>query len=192
MKKLILASGSPSRREILLKAGYDFDVDPSNYEEDMSLKMTPSKLAVYLSKGKADDVVPRHSNSVILAADSFAVFDDKVLGKPHTTQKAREMLLMLSGKTHLFITGYTVVDSDNLEAFSNYVETKVYFNNLSADVIERYIEEENVLEVAGAYKIQGLGQKLIEKLEGDLENVSGLPIREISTTLGNFGISPKM
>jgi septum formation protein len=127
MRQLILASSSPSRKTILENAKIDFVIDASNYEEDMGLAMPPSDLAIFLSKGKARDVAKRHSNAVILSADSFAVFDGRLLGKPHTVQRAKEMLTMLSGQVHTFITGFTIVDPEDNNEQSGSVETRVYF-----------------------------------------------------------------
>ena len=190
MDKLVLASSSISRRDILSEAGYKFIIDPSNYEEDMSLDMSPTELALHLSKGKADDVATRHKNSVILGVDSFAVFEDKLLGKPHTNKKAKQMLTMLSGNRHSFISGFTLIDTTDNKSYSGAVESLVYFKELSAKEINQYVETENVLEVAGAYKIQGLGQSLISKIVGEANNVRGLPIKEIAKYLKLIGIEP--
>ena len=190
MEKLVLASSSISRRDILSEAGYKFIIDPSNYEEDMSLDMSPTELALHLSKGKADDVATRHKNSVILGVDSFAVFGNELLGKPHTNKKAKQMLTMLSGNRHSFISGFTLIDTTDNKSYSGVVESLVYFKELSAKEINQYVETENVLEVAGAYKIQGLGQNLISKIVGEANNVRGLPIKEIAKYLKLIGIEP--
>lgn len=156
----------------------------------MSLDMSPTELALHLSKGKADDVATRHKNSVILGVDSFAVFEDKLLGKPHTNKKAKQMLTMLSGNRHSFISGFTLIDTTDNKSYSGAVESLVYFKELSAKEINQYVETENVLEVAGAYKIQGLGQNLISKIVGEANNVRGLPIKEIAKYLKLIGIEP--
>lgn len=154
----------------------------------MGLDMAPEELAIYLSKGKACDVAQRHTNAVILAADSFGVFNGQLLGKPHTLKRAREMLAMLSGQRHLFITGFTIMDADTGDEYSEAVETKVYFRELAPGEIEDYLAKDKVLEKAGAYTIQGLGRYLIEKIEGDYDNVRGLPLTNVSEALGKFGI----
>ena len=192
MKTLILASGSLSRKEILEETGFPFTVDVSNYEEDMNLNMTPKDLATTLSKGKARDVAKRHKKAIILAADSFGVFKDRLLGKPHTIERAKEMLTLLSGQCHSFITGFTIIDSDTEEEFTESVETKVYFKKLTQEEIKEYLTQENMLEKAGAYTIQGLGKKFIEKIEGDYNNVRGLPLMDVSKALKNFGIYLKV
>src|SRR3989344_3595728 len=135
MKKLVLASSSPARKEILENTGFPFTTDASNYKEDMSLNMKPEALAKHLSLGKAKEVAPRHKNSIILAADSFAVFQGEFLGKPGTIENARKMLAMLSGRCHSFITGFTIMDSDTGKKYTDAVETKVYFRELTPEEI---------------------------------------------------------
>jgi septum formation protein len=188
MKQLVLASASPARKLLLEQAHIEFIVDASNYEEDMGLALPPDKLAMHLSEGKAKDVMNRHKDSVILAADSFVVLGDELLGKPHTKENAKTRLRTLSGKAHDFLTGYTIIDSDSGKQSSDCVRTKVYFRNLSDEEIENYIEREDVLERAGAYYIQGLGSVLVEKIEGSYSNVMGLPLYEVSLALKDFGI----
>jgi septum formation protein len=189
MRQLILASSSPARRTILDDAKVDFMVDASNYEEDMGLDMPPSDLAIFLSKGKARDVAKRHPDAVILGADSFAVFNEQLLGKPHTYQRAKEMLTMLSGKAHTFVTGFTVIDTATDHERSGFVETKVYFNTLTPEDIDNYLSKEDVLERAAAYTTQGLGAILVSKIEGDYFNIVGLPIATIAVVLKDFDVN---
>ncbi len=189
MKRLVLASGSPARKKILEQIGFPFVVDVSNYEEDMSLNMEPEELAKHLSQGKAKEVAPRHKNAVILAADSFAVFNGSLLGKPHTIENARKMLSMLSGQRHSFITGFTILDTDTDKKYTDAIETKVYFRELTPKDIDGYLQKENVLNNAGAYIIQQLGSVLVEKVDGDYSNVMGLPLPAITTALKDFGVN---
>jgi septum formation protein len=188
MKQLILASGSPSRKEILEKTGISFSVMVSDYDEDMTLKMKPADLAIHLSRGKAEEVASKYKNAIILAADSFAVFKGDLLGKPHTTENAKTMLSTLSGQCHSFITGFTIIDSDSGKQYSDIDETKVYFRKLTLDEINGYLEKENVLNNAAAYRIQDLGAALIERIDGNYTNVMGLPLAKISEALKDFGI----
>lgn len=189
MKKLVLASASPSRRQILETLGVDFEICPSNYEEDMSLPLKPKALAIHLSQGKAREVVKKYSNAVIVAADSFAVYKGNLLGKPHTNKKAREMLAMLNGRAHSFITGFTIIDTDSKQEISGVVESKVYLRKLTNEEIDNYIAKENILEKAGAYSIQDLGMLLIDKVDGDYSNIRGLPIGIIAQHLKKFGLN---
>ncbi len=189
MKHLILASGSSARKEILGRTGFPFIVDASKYEEDMSLNLEPTELAKHLSRGKAREVASRHKNAVILAADSFAVFNGELMGKPHTTEKARQMLATLSGQRHSFITGFTILDTDTGKEHSDAAETKVYFRELSGEEIDGYLAKENVLNNAGAYIIQSLGAVLVERIEGDYSNFMGLPLPKVAKALKEFDVN---
>jgi septum formation protein len=188
MKKIILASTSPRRRELLEKTGIVFEIVPSSYEEDVSLNMSPAELVIFLSKGKAEDVSNKNPGAVIIGADTIIAFDNKVLGKPHTKENAKETLSMLGGKKHSVVTGFTIIEKSANKSVSKAVETKVYFKNLTDKEIEDYINTGEPLDKAGAYAIQGIGKKLIEKIEGDYSNVMGLPVLNVLETLKEFGI----
>jgi septum formation protein len=185
MKKLVLASSSVTRKNLLTEAGLNFEIDPSHYEEDMTLPISPKELVIYLSYGKAKDVASRHKEAMVLGADTIIVYQDKILGKPHTPEKAKEMLNMLNGKMHLAVTGFTVIDTENNRTISKAVETKVFFKNLTDKNIEDYIATGEPLNKAGAYAILENGGKLIAKIEGSKTNVAGLPIEELIAVLRN-------
>ena len=189
MKKLILASASPARKQILEGAKVPFTVEVSNYEEDMTLKLPPPELAKFLSKGKARDVAAKHKSGVVLGADSFGVINGQLLGKPHTIQRAKAMLKTLNGQCHIFLTGFTIIDSSTNKEYSEVVETKVYFRKLTPAEINNYVVKENVLNNAGAYIIHGLGGSLVEKIDGDHNNVMGLPLTKVALALKDFGIN---
>ena len=155
----------------------------------MTINLEPAELAKHLSKGKAKDVAADYTNAVILAADSFAVFKGQLLGKPHTIEKAREMLETLSGQCHSFITGFTIVDTDTGREHSDADETKVYFRKLTDQDIDGYLAKENVLNNAGAYIIQSLGAVLVERIEGDYSNVMGLPLPKVTQALKEFDVN---
>ena len=189
MKKIILASQSPRRKDLLSQIGLKFEVDPSNYQEDMSLKMDPKELAEYLSLGKAKDVAQRHKDSIIIAGDTFCVLDKEVLGKPKTKENAKAMLQKLSGRTHSIITGFAIIDTETKKQISKSVETKVYFRNISEKEIDTYIDSGEPMDFAGAYAIQHLGGLFVEKIDGDYFNIVGLPILPLTIELKNFGIN---
>lgn len=189
-RQLILASTSPRRKELLAKTGLIFEVVPSNYEEDMTLTMEPTMLAKHLSRGKAGAVASQYPDAVIIAADTFIAYNGTVLGKPHTPERAKEVLKMLSGNAHSIITGYTIIDSRTGQFFSEAVETKVFFKNLSEKEISEYIATKEPLDKAGAYAIQGLGSTLVDHIEGDYDNVVGLPTKEVVQSFERFGIKP--
>jgi septum formation protein len=190
-KKIILASGSPRRKELLEKAGISFEVLVSEYEEDMTLPLSPGELVKYLSRGKAETVAKKHTGAIIISADTIVVYRDIVLGKPHTENRAREMLRLLSGKQHSVFTGFTIILKDEEKIISRAVESKVFFKTLSEEEINEYILTGEPLEKAGAYAVQMLGQKFIQKIEGDIPNIIGLPITEILKELQeNFDFIP--
>lgn len=189
MKKLILASTSSRRKELLQQTGVDFEVVPSKYEEDMTLKLSPFELAKTLSKGKAKDVADRYKNAVVIGADTFLVFKNKLLGKPKNMKDAKRMLTNLGGKTHSVITGFTIIDTDTKKTVSKVVEAKVYFRKLSSEEIEKYIKKDNPLDKAGAYNLLGGAGIFVRKLEGDFFTIIGLPLCSLSLELKKFGIN---
>ncbi|MDQ3076184.1 MAG: Maf family protein [bacterium] len=187
-KRIILASTSPRRKELLAKTGLLFEVLPGSYEEDMSLPMSPTELAKYLSKGKAEAVATENPEAVVIGADTFLSFEGQVLGKPHTKERAKEMLNMLNGKQHSVITGVTVIEKASDKIISETFESKVTFKNLTDEEIDRYIATGEPLNRAGAYAIQGGGDKFIEKIEGDYDLIVGLPVLEVVKILKDFDI----
>ncbi|RPI34745.1 MAG: septum formation inhibitor Maf [Nitrospiraceae bacterium] len=188
MKKIILASASPRRKEILGITGLKFSVCAGDYEEDLALPLKPRELARFLSLKKAEAVSHKYTNAIIIAADTFIVFKDKLLGKPHTDTEAEKMLELLNGRAHSVITGFTVMDTGTGKKLSRSVETKVYFKRLSPQEIRAYVRSKEPLDKAGAYAIQGLGAVFIEKIEGDFFNVVGLPLCALTESLKRFGV----
>jgi septum formation protein len=188
MKKIVLASASPRRKEILQITGLTFSVCVSDYEEDLGLALEPRKLARFLSLKKAEAVAHKHKNSIIIAADTFIYFNDRLLGKPRNEKDAVNILKMLSGKPHSVITGFSIIDTGNCKKLSRSVETKVYFNKLGIDEIRAYVNSKEPLDKAGAYAIQGLGGVFIKKIEGDYFNVVGLPLSALTECLKKFGV----
>jgi septum formation protein len=188
MKKIILASVSPRRKEILSKTGLFFDIQESEYEEDMNLQMSPSDLAEHLSLSKAKSVSDKNIDAIVIAADTFVVFDNKYLGKPKTESLAREMLSLLSGTTHEIITGVTIIHKETNHLVSFHEKTKVFMKELSSETIDAYIKTGEPLDKAGGYAMQEIGSILVEKIEGDFFNAVGLPISRLVEELKSFGI----
>jgi septum formation protein len=188
-RKIILASASPRRNEILKATGLKFTIDAGDYEEDMNLGLKPHQLAKFLSSEKARAIAVKRSNSLVIAADTFIVFKDRLLGKPHTKEEARRMLTLLNGKAHSVITGFTIIDTNTKKKLSRSVETKVYFRKMTTQEIEAYINTGEPLDKAGAYAIQGLGAIIVKKIEGDYFNVMGLPLSSLTEALKKFGVS---
>jgi septum formation protein len=188
VRRIILASESPRRREILKSTGLRFEVASSDFEEDLGLGLPPHELAQHLSVEKANSVAGGYPDAVIIAADTFIVLGGSVLGKPHTGDEAGRMLRALSGRAHSVITGFTILDTKSGKMLSESVETMVWFKELSEKQIDDYVETGEPLDKAGAYAIQEKGAALVDRIEGDYQNVVGLPLKALRESLRQFGI----
>lgn len=177
---LILASGSPRRKEILDTMGLEFSVDVSDADE--SFAGTPEEMVLELSRRKALAVTSRHSGAMILAADTL-VFGDEVLGKPHSAEEAKRMLAGLSGRWHSVYTGVTMIDTRSGKTLSRADVTRVHFVALTAQDIDAYVATGEPLDKAGAYGIQGRGGMFIDRIEGSYSNVVGLPMALVRSML---------
>ena len=189
MKRIILASASPRRKELLEKIGLKFEVDASNCVEEVDPALEPDELTRRISLTKAKSVAPRYKDALIIAADTIGVIGKKLLGKPQTVDEARKMLAQISGKSHEVITGFTVLDTTTNKVFSGTVNTKVYIKKLTTQEIDAYVQTGEPMDKAGAYGIQGLGAVIVEKIEGDYYNVVGLPLSALAEVLKEFGIN---
>lgn len=188
MRKIILASTSPRRRELLAKTGLRFSVVPSNYEEDMTLKLPPKELAKILSMGKAEAVAKKYKNAIVTGADTFVAYNNRLLGKPHTPEKAKVMLKQLSGKVNSVITGFSIIDTKTDRRVSRATECKVYLRNMTDREINAYVKTGEPLDKAGAYAVQERGSVFVRKTEGDFLTIMGLPVYELMQELKKFGI----
>ena len=180
--QLILASNSPRRKELLESKGYKFRIIVSDYEERVFTD-DPVLTAVQFSKGKALSVFDSLSDKegvAVIGSDTVVYHDGSILGKPKDENQAKSMLKSLSGKTHEVISGYAIVTKDAVIA--GYDITKVTFNELTDQDINRYIESGLYKGKAGAYGIQD-GYKLVKKYEGSLNNVIGLPTEKLYKAL---------
>ena len=182
---LILASESPGRKKVLENAGFVFKVEPSDFIEDMTLPMKPHELVMYLSVGKARVVAARHHDAIIIGADSVAVFEDQVLGKPHTPENNHKMLSMLSGKVHSIITGLTVINTKTQKEITQFSETKVWFRDLSNEEIKKYVDTGEALKKAGGYAYQLEGKKFVKSIEGSDTTIIGMPLELLQEILNN-------
>ncbi|MDD4988980.1 MAG: Maf family protein [Candidatus Pacebacteria bacterium] len=188
MKKIVLASSSPRRKELFSKLGVPFEVVPSDFNEVLDPKISPRELAMKLALGKARAVTYKFPDAIIIGADTIVADEEGVLGKPKTPEEAGAMLRRLSGKTHSVFTGFTVMDSKTKKTVSDVCESKVTFKTLDPAEIEKYIVTGEPLEMAGAYAIQSGAKDLIEKYEGDYNNIVGLPLMLLRHALKLFGI----
>lgn len=189
MKKILLASNSPRRKQLLQMIGLKFTIKDSGFDETGSLDLDPIQLVEYLSFQKAQSVAIKHADAVVIGADTVVVLDKHIIGKPKNSADAKRILRKLSNKMHLVITGYTIIDTATTRRVTNSVTSKVFMKKIPEKQIESYVKTGEPLDKAGAYGIQGLGSILINKIEGDYFNVVGLPIKELSTDLERFGVS---
>jgi len=188
MRKIVLASASSRRKELLEKIGLRVEVDPPEYVEDLSLDLAPHELVKKLSLEKAHIVAARHRDAIIIAADTIGVLERQIIGKPQNEAEAKEMLGRLSGRAHLVITGFTIIDTTKSKVLTKSVETKVYFRRLTTCEIDAYVRSGEPLGKAGGYAIQGRGALLVDKIEGDFYNVVGLSLSALGEGLRTFGV----
>jgi len=188
-KQIILASASQRRRDLLQLIGLPFKVDAVSCEENMNIRVSPRRLARVLSEKKALIAARKYPDAIIISADTFIVFRNRIMGKPHTPAIARGMLADLSGRVHTVITGFTIIDTHTGKRISRSVETKVYFDKLTVKEINAYVRTGEPLDKAGAYAIQGLGAIFVRRIEGDYFNVIGLPLNALKSCLSQFGLS---
>lgn len=186
--KIILASTSPRRSELLKQIGLDFTVMPSQYEEDMTLKMSPKNLAKTLAYGKAKDLVGKVKEGIIIGVDTFLVLGSRRIGKPKDSQDALKILQTLSGKTIKVYSGIAIIDSATGKELVDYEITKVKFKKLSKEEIEHYVKTGEPLDKAGAFAIQGMGAIFISSIKGCYSNVIGLPLHNLYKNLQKFGV----
>ncbi len=187
MKRLILASASPRRYELLSLTLLPFETYPSTLEEKMDLSLTPSRLVESLAEQKAADIFTQKPDCVVLGADTIVSYQNNRLGKPKDRIEAAEMLRMLSGQTHDVYTGVCLIDQTKKLIFS--VKTSVTFYTLDENTIDWYLNTGEPFDKAGSYGIQGSGSLLVEKIDGDYFNVVGLPISKVVRSLKDFGFS---
>ena len=189
MQQIILASSSPRRYDILKRSGIPFIAEDGGFEEDLTLPLPPSALVVYLAEGKARAVAARHPDALIVGADTVVVKGNEVLGKALTNEHAQEMLKKLSGFEHGVLTGFVLIDTKTGKKIERAVETKVTFRTLSDEEIDSYVATGEPLGKAGGYAIQGAAARFVEKIEGDMDNVVGLPLAALLEELAKFGVA---
>lgn len=177
--KVYLASQSPRRKELLSTLVKEFEIIESNFDESSIKKSSPKALVKALSEGKCKQVFDSLSNErCVIGADTVVCINNQILGKPKDKTDAKRMLKMLSGKTHQVITGVCVMITDNASITKiNFVSSsKVVFCNLTEEEIDDYIATNEPCDKAGAYAIQGLAGKFIQKINGTYQNIVGLPV----------------
>lgn len=184
--KIILASKSPRRKELLEAYGVNIEIIPSDADEDIK-ENNPSELVKKLSDIKASSVYQSVKNqmddALVLGADTVVYAEGKILGKPSDREDAYKMIKTISGNVHSVFTGFTIIYPDGRK-ITDYSETKVYVYDMSDEQINTYIDTPEPYDKAGGYGIQGLFGKYVEKIDGDYNNVVGLPVSKIFHVLG--------
>jgi septum formation protein len=187
--KLILASASPRRAELLSEAGYVFEIEPADIDESQISASSPSELAQRLAGTKADAVGSRFPDDVILAADTIVCLGEQVLGKPASADEAREMLQLLSGTTQVVITGLCVIRKSADYQQTIKVMSSVRMDTLTPDQIEKYLASGEWQGKAGGYGIQD-EDPFVKRIGGSHTNVVGLPMDTARRMLARAGITP--
>lgn len=177
-RKIILLSGSPRRQQILKEAGFTFDIQKTDIDEDFPASMPVDQVAMYLARKKAWHVKNRITSEIAIAADTTVVIENTILNKPADRDDAVRMLELLSGKTHTVITGVCLLSREKEIAFDD--RTDVSFRELSSKEIAWYIDHFKPFDKAGAYGVQEwIGMVAIEKIAGSYFTVVGLPIHRV-------------
>lgn len=189
MSKLILASASPRRKQILRQVGLNFQIKTSNIDESSIPFENPKNLVGKLSLLKAK-AFEKEKNAIILAADTIVVFENEIIGKPKDGKDAKRILKLLSGKVHSVITGFTLFDTKTGKTITKRKVTKVWFKKLSDEEIDSYVRMGEPQDKAGAYGIQEKGAIFVEKIQGCYFNVVGLPVCAVVSELQRFGVLP--
>lgn len=180
---IVLASASPRRSELLRNAGIRFSVDPAHLEELREASEEPGQYAQRLARDKAQAVLSRHPESLVLGADTIVVVDGEVLEKPADTGEAHRMLRLLSGRGHEVITGVCLCSHGAL--FVEAETTRVFVAELADREISEYVDTREPMDKAGAYGIQGCFSRWVTRIEGDYFNVVGLPVARVYRMLRN-------
>jgi len=185
LRKVILASKSPRRKKLLKKVVQNFSTESSGFAEPLVCEFdNPVEFVEALSVGKASTVLKRNNDCVIISADTVVILGKRILGKPRNMEQAFEMIRSMRGKELDILTAFTIMDSER--AITRCVKSKVFMRDFSEEDIKRYIKKANPLDKAGAYAVQYDKGFLASRIEGDYDNIVGLPIRDLKEELGKF------
>lgn len=183
---IVLASSSPRRHLLLEMLGIAHVVDPADINEDVVFGESAETLAVRLAREKATTVARRHPGKVVLSADTLVVLGSDILGKPSSSADAAAMLHRLAGNEHRVVTAVAVAKDSGV--FDRCDVTKVWFRQLSEEMIDAYVATGESLDKAGSYGVQGYGAVLVDRIEGDYFSVMGLPLRLVVELLEEMGL----
>jgi nucleoside triphosphate pyrophosphatase len=190
VSRLILASASPRRAQLLRDAKFEPEVVPADVEELSCDFLTPTELTLFNAYRKAAAVAIRHPDAVVLGADTLVALGSQVFGKPRDLVEARRMLERLVGKTHVVITGISLIQTKVGRVITRAIHTNVKFRLLTATAIEDYLKIAEPLDKAGAYAAQKSPDVIIERINGSFTNVVGLPMELVLPLLTSVGIQP--
>jgi len=190
--RLILASASPRRRELLASLGVAFEVVPAQVAENEAADADPVELVGHNAALKADWVAQRHPDALVLGADTTVFIDGTVLNKPADLADARRMLNQLSGVTHSVYTGLALRQAVSGLREDTGVESWVTFRRLDVALVDRYLSLAHALDKAGAYGIQDHGEMIVDHWEGSFTNIVGLPIEQTREALTRHGLLPPL
>ncbi|MGL4361961.1 MAG: Maf family protein [Cellulosilyticaceae bacterium] len=179
MKKLILASQSPRRKELMELLPIEFDIDSIDVDETLDMKKSPSENVCELSYKKANALTEKYPNNWIIGCDTIVSLEGCLLGKPKDVEDAKKMLRQLSDKKHQVYTGVTLINKDKGIIKTFYESTDIKIKKLSEEFVKYYIETKEPFDKAGSYAIQGYGSVMVESMSGDYFNVVGLPISKL-------------
>ncbi len=181
---LVLASASPRRKQLLSLLTSNFDIEVSSVDETIPDNVTASDAAAFLATKKALDVAKNRPNDIVIGADTIIVYKDKIYGKPTSKEDAKNMLSSFSGNTHQVITGVCVVQGKKTISFSSV--NKVEFYQLTEEEIEEYLNDNEYIDKAGSYAIQGKAGLFIKEIAGDYNSIVGLPVSKLNRILKSF------
>ena len=185
MQRLILASASPRRKELLTNLHLPFEISSSNVDESFSPSLSPADAVVELASRKAKFVAEKNGDAYVIGADTIVVFEGDILGKPQDEEEAVSMLSRLSGSTHEVYTGVSIISPEKEISF--YEKTLVTFWELTQEEISLYIKSGEPYDKAGSYGIQGFGSYLVKSVNGDYFTVVGLPVSRTARELQKLG-----
>lgn len=188
MKKVILASQSPRRKDLLAQMGVEFVSVPSQFDERLNDKQNPRDVAIELAKGKAMEVSIQYPDRFVIGSDTIVALNNKQFGKPADKEEAHSMLRQLSGKAHEVITAIVIVNREEGMMLSGVDSTRVCFKPYDEKIVTQYVFTGDSLDKAGAYGIQSGAAHLISHIEGNYDTVVGLPTKLLADLLAEAGI----
>ncbi|WP_409289531.1 Maf family protein [Peribacillus sp. SCS-37] len=184
MIRIILASSSPRRKELLQLLQIPFEIEASDADETLPETISPEEAVIMLAERKARAVFDKHGDACVIGSDTIVVNEGRILGKPAGRDDARSMLLSLSGKKHHVLTGVSIMKENQKTTF--FEKTEVIFWDLTEKEIENYLDSGEPFDKAGSYGIQGYGSLLVKEIAGDYFSVVGLPVARLSRELKLF------